>query len=662
MLGTHTLDQRPRLLRAARAAAIALAVALAGRAQLMLGLAPFALALFAAGLYARENPAALLAGCALAALRFPLEKSDLLLPAGCALILVGALLLDGRRWRGRLREDTRCALLSGLGALLPGLAAARLEVYASMLAVAAASVAVACAGAFCALLAWRPDRAMSADARAAAALGFFALLAGMRALWPPGGYCAACLAALAAAHASMGAGAAVGALSACALLCGGETMATAASVCLGAAAAGLLRPRGRLYAAPGFMLAVSLAGLYAPEAYLGPVMPAVAALGYVAAPEAWLDALAQTALRPGGREHAARQEAVRALNALGEAFGEMAAGVANLPDEEAVLVDMRSRLCADCSGYERCWAGDDGRAVRALCRALRDAADEAEPPNAQAPPDIARVCRRGERLQLLAWEQARCLRARRAQQPPDAEMFRQAERVLRGVSRSRARPRDPARRAAMEWGASARSMLPGTPSGDAHLLRRLPDGRMLALLCDGMGSGKKAREESERAVRLLWKFLSARVEPEAALSATNALLIRRGAGDMFATADLCLIDERAARARFWKQAASRSLIARAGETLVVEGGRLPLGMVEGVKPLCAEVELHGGDVIVMGSDGAMEAGEGAVEGVLAQKWTLSPDRLSEELLRAADAAVTGGRRDDMTVMCVHILPAKARSP
>ena len=58
-----------------------------------------------------------------------------------------------------------------------------------------------------------------------------------------------------------------------------------------------------------------------------------------------------------------------------------------------------------------------------------------------------------------------------------------------------------------------------------------------------------------------------------------------------------------------------------------------------------------GDVIVMGSDGAMEAGEGALEDALAAAWALEPDRLSEELLRAAEAA-EGGRRDDMTVVCI----------
>ena len=659
---THSHPELARLVRAAVALA---AMALLARAQVMLGLAPFALALFAAGLQARLSPAALLLGCALGAVRFPLAETDLLLLSGCALVLLGTLLSDRPELRARLKEGPLCALLAGLGTLLPGLAAAQLEVYSSFLALLAASVAVASAPAFQMVLAWRPGQAVGVDARACAALVLFALLMGACALWPPGGYFLACVAVLTAAHASLGAGAALGALSLCALLCGGGAMVMAVSVCLGGAVAGLLRPRGKLYAAPGFVLAAGLTGLYAPGSYPGPVAPALAALAYVLMPNAWLDAVVERFFRPGGRERAAREEASRALNALSAAFGELAAGVANLPDEQAVLLDMRKRLCAQCSGYERCWAGEDGRAVRLMCQALRDAAapaDAASAPmgmEAETPPDVLRVCRRGERLRTLAREEASAMRVRRDAETCAGEMFRQAERILGEAARWRSRPRDSPPRLAVAWGASARSQTPGAPSGDAHLLRRLSDGRTLALICDGMGSGEAAREESERAVRLLWRFLSARVEPEAAMAAANALLIKRGAGDMFATVDLCLIDTRAGKAQFWKQAASRSLIAREGETLVIEGGRLPLGVLEGVTPVCEEVEVREGDVIVMGSDGAMEAGEGVLEDALEEGLAHAPDRLSEELLRAAEERTPSSRRDDMTVMCIRLLRARA---
>ena len=381
--------------RLARGALALAAMALLSHARVMLNLAPFALALFAAGLYAQISPAALLAGAVLGALRFPLAQSDLLLPSGCALILLGALLADRFPARAPLREGPLSALLAGLGTLLPGLAASGPEAYGALLALLAASAAVACAPAFSTLLAWRPGVRAGMDERACAALALYALLMGACALWPPGAYFLACLASLAAAHASVGAGAAMGALLMCALLSGGGEMVTAASVCLGATAAGALRPRGRLFAAPAFVLAAGLAGLYAPERYAGPVAPALAALCYVAVPEAWLREMCATLLCAAGRERAAREEASRALSALSAAFGELAAGVANLPEEGAVLSDMRRRLCAQCSLYERCWAGEDGRAVRAMCRSIADAAAQGETDEDETPPDLMRVCRRG---------------------------------------------------------------------------------------------------------------------------------------------------------------------------------------------------------------------------------------------------------------------------
>ena len=653
MLNTQT-RQRVEVERLWRAALTAGLLFLLAQARMLLGLAPFALALFAAGLQARVSPAALLLGCALGALRFPLTEVDLLLPAGCALILLGTLVFDRAAARPRLDEGALCALLSGLGALLPGLAAARLEPYPSFLALLSSCVAVLCAPAMRRFLYWRPGARVGADERACAALLAFALLMGLCALWPPGAYLLSCLWTLAAAHASLGAAAALGALSFCALLAGGGTLVAAASVCFGGAAAGLLRARGRLFAAPAFVLCAGLLGLYAPADHPGALLPALAALGYVLAPEAWLAKLDGALFRAPPRE---REEASRALGALSAAFGELAAGVANLPDEPAALLDMRARLCDACPSYARCWAGEDGRAVRLFCQALRDAAREGgeAAPDEEVPPDVLRVCRRGERLRAVARQEAGNLRGE-----ADAcagEMFRQAERILGELARARVRPREPPR-LDFCWGASARSFEPGAPSGDAHLLRRLPDGRMLALICDGMGTGEAAREESERAARLIWRFLAAGVEPEAALKAANALLVRRGTGDMFATVDLCILDARAGKARFWKLAASRSLLARGGEVRAVEGGRLPLGVLEGVSGMCKEVDVREGDVIVMGSDGAMEAGDGALEGALQRGWTLRPDRLSEELLRAAEAA-EGRRRDDMTVLCVGVCRARA---
>ena len=60
------------------------------------------------------------------------------------------------------------------------------------------------------------------------------------------------------------------------------------------------------------------------------------------------------------------------------------------PDEQAVLLTMRERLCADCPGYARCWAGEDASAVRLFCQALRDAACEGEAAE-DVPPELLRA-------------------------------------------------------------------------------------------------------------------------------------------------------------------------------------------------------------------------------------------------------------------------------
>ena len=644
--------------KVARAAAIAALAFLLALARMLGQLAPFAVALFAAGVCASVSPATLLLGCVAGSVRFPIWTSDLTLPVGCATVLLGVLTLERLQKKLRLRPEAFSAILAFAGVLVPGLAAAHAQTNGAVMALLAAAVASASAPALREALLWRPGK--NRDVRAPAALVLFAALMGACALWPPGAYFLACVAVLFSAERAPGAGALTGALTGCALLSGGCAPVAAVCVSLGGAAAGVLAVRGRLYAAPGFVLAAGLASLYAPQAAFGPVPAALAALVYLAVPARAVENLMPLMGQAAGRR-SVRAEASRALGALGAAFGEIAAGVANAQEEPAMLEQMRRRLCAGCERYGRCWAGEDAAAVRLMCRTISDFAvfGETRAGDDAVPPDVARICRRGERLWDLAREQAAALRRHGEDGRGTKGLFAQAERILTQLSREAAHPRDAPVRLKVEWGASARSMYAGAPSGDIHLVRELPDGRVLALLCDGMGTGEAAREESERAARLLWKFLCARVEPEAALAAANALLLARGGLEMFATVDLCLIDRTRATAQFWKLAASRSLLAHAGGVRAIAGGHLPLGVLEGVEPGKEEVQLRPDDVIVIASDGVMEAQEGALEAALEDRPLPAPGELAERLLRTAEATGAAGRRDDMTVICLRMLWARA---
>lgn len=193
----------------------------------------------------------------------------------------------------------------------------------------------------------------------------------------------------------------------------------------------------------------------------------------------------------------------------------------------------------------------------------------------------------------------------------------------------------------------------GAPSGDSHLIRLLDGDRLLVLVCDGMGSGEAAARESAAAVRLLGRFLAAGAAVPLAIETVNALLLNRGGEDMFATVDLLLVDLATGEATLAKLAASPTLLLRGGEAQWIEGGRLPLGILEEVRGGAARWRLLPGDTLLMGSDGVMDAAAGAA---LEDAVRAGGDvrAIARRALRLAETACDGERRDDMTAVCVRI--------
>ena len=203
--------------------------------------------------------------------------------------------------------------------------------------------------------------------------------------------------------------------------------------------------------------------------------------------------------------------------------------------------------------------------------------------------------------------------------------------------------------------ASCHSRQAGVPSGDSHVIRTLEGDRLLLMLSDGMGSGEAAARESAQTLRLLGQFLAADVPRSLALETVNELMLARTDSDMFATVDLCVIDLATGEAEFSKLAACRSLILRGEEVLTVEGGRLPLGILEGVRPSVCRVKLEPGDVVLMASDGVMEAVDGpTLERLLIDHGRQPPEMLAETIVSRVECLADPIRRDDMTALCARV--------
>lgn len=193
----------------------------------------------------------------------------------------------------------------------------------------------------------------------------------------------------------------------------------------------------------------------------------------------------------------------------------------------------------------------------------------------------------------------------------------------------------------------------GSRSGDSVHIGALDDRRQLVVISDGMGTGADAAGESRRAVEAVCRFLRAGIPPERAALLANQLLISQGGSEIFATMDLCLIDNGRMEATWVKMAACDSFLLRDHDCSVISGGRLPMGIVAEATPQVTVSRLRPGDVIVMGTDGAMEGLDpDTARQCLIPRRRMDVSRLAQSMRRAA--ADRHVHRDDQTVVVIRM--------
>ena len=191
-------------------------------------------------------------------------------------------------------------------------------------------------------------------------------------------------------------------------------------------------------------------------------------------------------------------------------------------------------------------------------------------------------------------------------------------------------------------------------SGDNFSCRTLPGGQMMLCLSDGCGSGRQAFLESQLVMELLEELLDAGFSPERAIYMLNALLLVREEEQTAATLDLALIDLYTGQAHFYKQGAVSTFIRRRNQVLQIEPGSLPMGLDCAAVPVSEAVLLEDGDMVVMVTDGVLDALAGEdKEGILCrflEKTTQQNAReLAEEVMRAGWSEDMPAK-DDMTVL------------
>ena len=187
--------------------------------------------------------------------------------------------------------------------------------------------------------------------------------------------------------------------------------------------------------------------------------------------------------------------------------------------------------------------------------------------------------------------------------------------------------------------------------GDETGELRMPSGKVVYAVSDGMGSGEAANRESRAAIDLLFDQFRLGMERELIYENVNRLLIARGEKEIYATLDAASIDLVTGEAEMVKFGAPPTCLVREGNVRTLSGEALPCGIVDEARPYIRRIRLRQQDRLVFCTDGVYDLLGKDLEAELKCRAAVPLERMAEELMAAARDR---GQRDDMTVMVVEV--------
>lgn len=204
----------------------------------------------------------------------------------------------------------------------------------------------------------------------------------------------------------------------------------------------------------------------------------------------------------------------------------------------------------------------------------------------------------------------------------------------------------------------------GTINGDCCGWQEIGDGKVVLIVSDGMGKGKKAAAESLMVTKTIISLLKSGVTADLTLKMINTVMLMKDDEESYATVDLVIIDKRSCKAKFYKIGAAPTLIRRKELVDEVKLSAVPLGIVNGLKIRYLETSLKKGDWIIMMSDGVSEGGItgggggrflGSIKETAAKVRSGDPQTMSDLILNRAADSYIGRERDDLTVLVARII-------
>lgn len=196
-------------------------------------------------------------------------------------------------------------------------------------------------------------------------------------------------------------------------------------------------------------------------------------------------------------------------------------------------------------------------------------------------------------------------------------------------------------------------------SGDNYSFYETDNGKMVVILSDGMGSGEKACNDSERVIEMMERLLEAGFRKESAIQMINGALTASGKEDNMSTLDICEMNLYTGECEFIKVGAACTYIKRGRLVDRLSAQNFPLGVFGQLESEVLYRTLQSGDYVIMLSDGILDAlsqgiGEEILPEIIGKMDYSNPNEIANQILTYCLKQSSGQIRDDMTVLVTGV--------
>jgi stage II sporulation protein E len=181
------------------------------------------------------------------------------------------------------------------------------------------------------------------------------------------------------------------------------------------------------------------------------------------------------------------------------------------------------------------------------------------------------------------------------------------------------------------------------------------NGRQIAIISDGMGTGGRAAVDGAMASGIMSRLIKAGIGFDAALKIVNSALLVKSGDESLATIDLAALDLFSGNSEFMKAGAPISILRKSGRAVRVDAPSLPVGILNDTNFTKSSDSLEDGDLLVLLSDGALASGDEWICDEV-EKWKGQvPQELAEYIVAQAIVRRSDGHDDDITALVMKVM-------